>query len=51
MARNQKDEQIEPAISSVSSTDSGSGGSDATHVAAINHIIDALEEAGIIVAN
>ena len=36
------------AIADVSSTDSGTGGSDATHVAAINFIIEALVQSGII---
>ena len=49
MGRVQRDEPSEPAISDVSSTDSGAGGDDATFVTAINHIIDALEEAGVIV--
>lgn len=41
MARNQRDEPTEPAI-----TD---GSDAATTQAAVNHCIDALEEAGIIV--
>ena len=39
------------AISDVTSTDSGTGGNDATFVTAINSIILALEKAGIIVDN
>ena len=39
------------AISDVSSTDSGTGGDDATFVTAINSLILALEKAGIIVDN
>jgi len=39
------------AITDVSSTDSGSGGNDATFVTAINSIILALEKAGIIADN
>jgi len=39
------------AISDVTSTDSGSGGDDATLVAAINALILALEKAGILTPN
>jgi hypothetical protein len=39
------------AISDVASTDSGEGGDDATLVAAINAIIDALEACGILTPN
>ena len=49
MARSQRDEPHRAAISDVSSVDSGSGGNDATHVAAINAIITALEKEGITV--
>ncbi len=41
MGRNQRDEPSEPAIAD--STD------EATNVTAIGHLIDAMEEAGIIV--
>jgi len=39
------------AITAVSSTDSGSGGDDATFVTAINAIITALENEGIVAKN
>ena len=48
MGRNQRDEPSEPAIADSTSTDSGSGGADSNYVTAINHLIDAMEEAGII---
>ncbi len=48
MSRNQRDEPTEPAIADSTTTDSGSGGSDANYLVAINHLIDAMEDAGII---
>ena len=51
MPRNQRDEPIKPSISDVSSTDSGAGGDDATFVTAINLVITALEEKGIVITS
>ena len=48
MSRNQRDEPTEPAIADSTTTDSGSGGSDANYLVAINHLIDSMEDAGII---
>ncbi len=50
MARSDRD-IIGAAISNVSSTDSGTGGDDATFVTAINAIITVLEEQGIVAPN
>lgn len=49
MGRNQRDEPTEPAIADSTSTDSGSGGADTNYITAINHLIDAMEEAGTII--
>ena len=48
MSRNQRDEPTQPAVADISSVDSGSGGNDATHVTAINLIINGLEDTGTI---
>ena len=47
MARSERDIQA-AHITDVTSTDSGSGGDDATFVTAINSILSALENEGIL---